>query len=196
VTTGQLLQHRDTTGAQAPPLREEPAAERGATVHLQPFQELSHEQVRQLAQLLGSEFGDAEVHRPVDFDHVDGAVAEIDADGVAGRRDASTAGVVEYGPGLAQTPPNFASRVARDVAEELAQMVAGRSARGQRQIGDQGAYLARRRQLQRDTVTDDRHGAEHAQMQGRHLLGRAPFKRFHGSSHAGYHARTHGRHLP
>jgi hypothetical protein len=59
--------------------------------------------------------------------------------------DPSMVGLVEDRSGLAEAPPKFSAWIVRDVPEQFAQVGARHCTRGERQIGDERAYLARGR---------------------------------------------------
>ncbi|MNS87195.1 hypothetical protein D3C72_1211290 [compost metagenome] len=206
----QILQHRGMAGSQAPPLRRQPVVEERAAADLQPFEKISDEQRRQRAQPLQVRLVDALLHRQADLDDIDVAIAEVQPHHVLRRLYPAAVGLVEQGSGLAEAPAQLAARIVRNVPQQLAKMRAHDGMRGKRQIGNERAQLAGRRQRQCGAGPADRHGSEHPHLDGALGDGTArPYAarpvaarpvmarpiRFHSGFHAGYHARLHGRFL-
>jgi hypothetical protein len=96
---------------------------------------------------------------------------------------------VEQAARLAQAPAQFAARIVGDLPQQLAELAAQDRLRRQRQIGDQRAHLAGRRQRQHGAIPADGERPEHAQVQPRAVA--ATQVRFHGRFHAGTHGRPH-----
>jgi ubiquinone/menaquinone biosynthesis C-methylase UbiE len=188
----KVLEDGDVASAKAPPLGHHPAVEVWAAIDFKPIEEVADEQHRKRAQPLKIELLDTHLHRLADIDDIDEAVAEVEPDGVKRRLDPSTIGLVEDRPGLAEAPPKLPARIVGDVPEKLAQVGARQRTRGERQVGDEGAYFARCRKRQRDTVTADRHRPEHPDIDGTPTGSAARWTGFHGRFHARYHARLHG----
>ena len=188
---GQVLQQRDVAAAKTAPLSDEPAVEDRVAVDLQPFEKVAGEQRGQRSQPLRSERLDALLGRAGDLDRIDEAVRQVEPDGVGGGVHPLPAGLVDDAPDLAETPAQLAARIVRDIPQQLAKLAARDGTRGERQIGDERAHLARCRQRQRDALAADRHRPEQPDMQRRGAAGPARPIRFHGHFHAGYHARLH-----
>ena len=62
------------------------------------------------------------------------------------RLDPAPAGLIDDAPELAEAPAELAARIVGHVPQQLAELAAGHRVRGQRQIGEQRAHLARCRQ--------------------------------------------------
>jgi hypothetical protein len=147
---------------EAAPLRDEPAMVIRTPVDLQPVEEVPDEQRGERSQPVRAERLDAHLSRAVDLDDIDEAVGQIERDCVAGGLDPAASWLVNEAPDLAEAPAQLAPRVVRDVPQKLAEATPGNGTRSERQIGEERAHLARRRERQRDPVPADRQGAEHA----------------------------------
>ena len=138
----EVLQQGRVAGAESTPLSDQPIAESRAAIDLQAVEKISVEQCRQRAQPLRSKRLDTLMRRPGDLEHIDGAIGQVELDGVAARIDSSPAGLVDDAPDLAEAPAKLAPRVVRDVPQQLAQLAARNGVRGKRKIGDQRTHLA------------------------------------------------------
>ena len=107
-----------------------------------------------LLQRLGGRFG---VRAPMAFthcNHIDCGLRQVQCYGVTIRYDARMPGLVEQRPELAEAPPQGPSWVVGDVPKNCAQAVTALAPPGYRQVGKEGAGLARVRQRNRRAVTN------------------------------------------
>ena len=84
----------------------------------------------------------------------------IESDGLAVGYDPSYARLVHQPAQLAQAPAQCATRIVRQVPQQRTQALASVGPPGYRQIGQQGARLARGRQRDGDSVARDPHFAK------------------------------------
>ena len=138
----EMLQQGSVAGAESTPLSDQPTVEGRAAVDLQAVEKVTVEQGGQRAQPLRGQGRNALLGRPGDLDHIDGAIRQIEPDGVAAGINASPARLVDDAPDLAEAPAQLAPRIVGDVPQQLAKLAARDGARGKRQIGDQRTHLA------------------------------------------------------
>ena len=142
---GDPLEQRHVPGAEAPPLRQQPAGELRAVVNLQPLEHVAVEKIQQRTRALGRQRPDSRARGALDVERIDETTGEIEAHGVVAGADA----VIDHRAHLGQTPAQFAARIGRGIPQQFTELLAGCGARRHRQPGQQRACLARGRQCER-----------------------------------------------
>ena len=162
---GELRQQCRVSGAQLAPLRCEPGTEGRGVVQLQALAKVTVNLSDQRFLALDRERFDAGADGLPQVERVHRAVAKVKADRVTLCHHALATGLVHRRAQAAQAPAQFAARIGRCVPEQLAQRATAHRPRRQREVGQQGAQLARRRQGYRLTVTPQGDGTQHLQLQ-------------------------------
>ena len=141
-------------GACRLPLPCAPSLEVAAVGQVQPLKEFPPERGGRLLQRLGGRFGDRAPMAFTHCNHIDCGLRQVQCYGVTIRYDARMPGLVEQRPELAEAPPQGPSWVVGDVPKNCAQAVTALAPPGYRQVGKEGAGLARVRQRNRRAVTN------------------------------------------
>ncbi len=112
-----MLKYRCVAGAEAVPLRDEPAAEAWAAVDLQPLKKVSRKQRGQRFELFHGKRLDAFLSRARDFDRIDETIRQVEPDGVSPRVYPLMAGQIDDAPDLAEAPAKLAARIVGNVPQ-------------------------------------------------------------------------------
>jgi hypothetical protein len=184
-TLDDLFQQGDVPGAELAPLGAEPGAESRTAIHFQSFKEFPLEQREQRLLLGRREQVAAPAHRADDFHRIDPAVAHVDPDRVRGRLDPAAAGLVDEAPDLAEAPAQLATRIVRNIPEQIAERASGNGTRRKCEIGEECADLSRCGHRQERSLPFDRQGTQHPYPKGS--------ARFQRRFHSRYHVRLHVR---
>ena len=138
----EVLQQRGVASAEAASLRDQPAIEGRAAIHLQAFQKLSGEQRSERSQSLRGDRLNPLLSRLTDLGGIDEAVRQIETDRIGLSIDPAPARDVENLPGLAEAPSQFTAGIVRNVPQQFAKMAAADSPRGEQQIANERPHLS------------------------------------------------------
>jgi hypothetical protein len=119
------------------------------------------EALKQLTLALDAQLLDAVLGSVGHLGGVDLAIREVQADGRAVGDDAFALFVVHEAADLAQAPAQLAARIVRHVPQQLAERAAAERPRGEREVGEQGAHLARAREGRRAAAAQHAQRAQH-----------------------------------
>src|SRR5690606_490471 len=162
----KMLEQCRAAAAKAPALRREPTREGRAALDLEPLEEVAFEKRAERAKLLRCERREACLDRGGDLHRVDEGAAALEPDRVLAALEARRLSVDDLAQ-LAQAPAQLPARVVGRVPQELAEMRSREGTRGEREVGEQRAHLARGGQRGRRTAAACAQRAEEPDVQFR-----------------------------
>src|SRR5690606_697699 len=136
---------------------------------LESFEEVSAEARSRRLQLAGRRLGETVADEGLQLADVDGDVRDVDLDAVAVGEHARPSRLVQQAADLREAPAQRAARLVGNPPQELAELLAAEAPAMQGEPGEEGARLARWRQLELRAVPEQLEFAEKTDFQPAHV---------------------------